>query len=177
MSTKTNIPSDSASIVTESLQIRNLRDAIESDNSFEETLSKLEKVVKPIMKDGAMTPQQAMLAVQTLQNVAIETIKYTEEQKTRREEIRAMKDVAIARIQSMRECVQDYLNKTFDERSEIFAKQFDCVDAALKSGDNEPLTVSLNSINSLAASSPFKNLADLAQVQKSLISSDTEWDI
>jgi len=51
------------------------------------------------------------------------------------------------------------------------------VDAALRTGNNEMLAMSLNSINSLAASSPFKNLADINQVQQALGDSDTEWDI
>lgn len=71
-----------------------------------------------------------------------------------------MRDTAIAQINAMKECVQTYLEKTFDERSAIFAKQFEVVDAALLSGNNEMLASSLNSINALAASSPFKNLAD-----------------
>ena len=157
--------------------IKQMRTDIEADNSFNETLTELENVVKPILAGGATNPEQVKLALTTLKNVAEETVRYSIEQETRREEIRAMKDVAIARIQAIQQCIQTYMEKTFDERSAIFAKQFECVDAALKSGDNDMLALSLNSINSLAASSPFKNLADINQVQKSLTSSDTEWDI
>lgn len=157
--------------------IKQMRAEIEADNSFNETLTELENVVKPILAGGATNPEQVKLALTTLKNVAEETVRYSIEQETRREEIRAMKDVAIARIHAIQQCIQTYMEKTFDERSAIFAKQFECVDAALKSGDNDMLALSLNSINSLAASSPFKNLADINQVQKSLTSSDTEWDI
>ncbi|MBQ2046787.1 MAG: hypothetical protein II260_06310 [Muribaculaceae bacterium] len=157
--------------------IKQMRTEIEADNSFNETLTELENVVKPILAGGATNPEQVKLALTTLKNVAEETVRYSIEQETRREEIRAMKDIAIARIQAIQQCIQTYMEKTFDERSAIFAKQFECVDAALKSGDNDMLALSLNSINSLAASSPFKNLADINQVQKSLTSSDTEWDI
>lgn len=157
--------------------IKQMRAEIEADNSFNETLTELENVVKPILAGGAANPEQVKLALNTLKNVAEETVRYSIEQETRREEIRAMRDVAIARIQAIQQCIQTYMEKTFDERSAIFAKQFECVDAALKSGDNDMLALSLNSINSLAASSPFKNLADINQVQKSLSSSDTEWDI
>lgn len=157
--------------------IKQMRAEIEADNSFNDTLTELENVVKPILVGGAANPEQVKLALNTLKNVAEETVRYSIEQETRREEIRAMRDVAIARIQAIQQCIQTYMEKTFDERSAIFAKQFECVDAALKSGDNDMLALSLNSINSLAASSPFKNLADINQVQKSLSSSDTEWDI
>ena len=113
----------------------------------------------------------------TLTQVSNETIKYVAEQETKREEIRAERDVAIERIHAMSDNIKLYLEKTFDERSAIFAKQFECVDAALRDGNTEMLALTLNSINSLAASSPFKNLADINQVQQALGDSSTEWDI
>ena len=157
--------------------IKGYREEIESDDSFHETLATLEDAVSFVYKGGPKNPEDVERALRILGEVAQDTIKYAEEQETKREEIRAMRDTAIAQINAMKECVQTYLEKTFDERSAVFAKQFEVVDAALLSGDNEMLASSLNSINALAASSPFKNLADIAAVQKSLSSSDTEWDI
>lgn len=165
--TPVHIPSD----------IRQYRTDIESDDSFHESLVALEDAVSFVYKGGPKTPEDVEQALRILEEVAQDTIKYAEEQETKREEIRAMRDTAIAQINAMKECVQAYLEQTFDERSAIFAKQFEAVDSALTSGDNEMLAESLNSINALAASSPFKNLADIRSVQQSLISSDTEWDI
>ena len=118
-----------------------------------------------------------MEALSTLAQVSNETIQYVAEQETKREEIRAERDVAIARIHAMSDNIKLYLEKTFDERSAIFAKQFECVDAALREGNTEMLAMTLNSINTLAASSPFKNLADINQVQQALSDGGTEWDI
>lgn len=157
--------------------IKGYREEIESDNSFHETLATLEDAVSFVYKGGPKNPEDVERALRILGAVAQDTIKYAEEQETKREEIRAMRDTAIAQINAMKECVQTYLEKTFDERSAVFAKQFEVVDTALLSGDNEMLASGLNSINALAASSPFKNLADITAVQKSLSSSDTEWDI
>ena len=157
--------------------IKGYREEIESDDSFHETLATLEEAVSFVYKGGPKNPEDVERALRILGEVAQDTIKYAEEQETKREEIRAMRDTAIAQINAMKECVQTYLEQTFDERSAVFAKQFEVVDAALLSGDNEMLAIGLNSINALAASSPFKNLADITAVQKSLSSSDTEWDI
>ena len=157
--------------------IKGYRAEVEADDSFHETLATLEDAVSFVYKGGPKSPEDVERALRILGEVAQDTIKYAEEQETKREEIRAMRDTAIAQINAMKECVQTYLEKTFDERSAIFAKQFEVVDSALLSGDNEMLASGLNSINALAASSPFKNLADVAAVQKSLTSSDTEWDI
>ena len=157
--------------------IKGYREEIESDDSFHETLSTLEDAAS-IAFDGRITnPQEVCKALETLASVVVDTIKYSEEQETKREEIRARRDVAIAQVSAMRDAVQTYLEKSFDERSILFAKQFECVDAALKAGDNDMLAISLNNINALAASSPFKALADINHVQKALTSSETEWDI
>lgn len=157
--------------------IKGYRAEVEDDDSFNETLATLEDAVSFVYKGGPKSPEDVERALRILGEVAQDTVKYAEEQETKREEIRAMRDTAIAQINAMKQCVQTYLEKTFDERSAIFAKQFEVIDSALLSGDNEMLANGLNSINALAASSPFKNLADVTAVQKSLTSSDTEWDI
>lgn len=144
------------------------------DTFFEDKLG----VLMDTVKNTKLTDSQdVMKALATLTQVSNETIQYVAEQETKREEIRAQRDVAIERIHAMSDNIKLYLEKTFDERSTIFAKQFECVDAALRDGNTEMLAMTLNSINSLAASSPFKNLADINQVQQALSDGDTEWDI
>lgn len=149
-------------------------DNTEEDTFFEDKLGDLMDTVK---NTNPTNPQEVMAAIATLTQVSNETIQYVAEQETKREEIRAERDVAIARIHAMSDNIKLYLEKTFDERSAIFAKQFECVDAALREGNTEMLAMTLNSINSLAASSPFKNLADINQVQQALSDGGTEWDI
>ena len=72
--------------------------------------------------------------------------------------------------------MKDYLDKTFDERSAIFAEQFKALDKAMNADNTEAIGMVLNSINSLAAQSPFKALADINQVQQNL-TDGAEWDI
>ena len=146
----------------------------QEDHFFEDNLDTLLDTVKTT---DPRNPEEVMTAISTLAHVSNETIKYVAEQETKREEIRAERDVAIARINAISESIKFYLEKTFDERSEIFSKQFEAVDEALRTGNTEMLALTLNSINSLAASSPFKNLADIGQVQQALTDGNTEWDI
>lgn len=155
--------------------IKDLRREVKEDKSFEESVSVLQDSATSALFDIS-DPTAVMHAINTLGNVAQETIKYAEEQETKREEIRAMRDVSIARINALKESVQLYLEKSFDERKDLFNKQFECVNKALESGNVEMLAVSLSAINELAASSPFKSLADVASVQKSL-TANAEWDI
>jgi hypothetical protein len=110
--------------------------------------------------------------------IAGEVAKFTELQETKRTQIRSNADVAIKKVEAMREVLQEYLTKSFDERSAIFAKHFEVVDCALINGDTAMLSAGLNAINELAASSPFKALADFNSVQQMLLTdNETEFDI
>lgn len=145
--------SDKAGSVRESLSyikkfscIKDCRAGIESDDSFNESLSTLESAVRSVSRNGITSPAEIEMALRVLGEVAQETIQYTEAQETKREEIRAMRDHAIAKINAMSDCVKEYLEKTFDERAHVFQKQFEIVNTALVAGDNEMLAMSLNSI-------------------------------
>lgn len=107
---------------------------------------------------------------------ANETMRFCEEQKTIRTEIRANAAVEITKINAMADMVRDYLKQSFDERAGLFDNYFSVLDKALESGDNTLVAQTLQSINSLAASSPFKDLADLGKVS-TMLSEGSEWDI
>ena len=76
----------------------------------------------------------------------------------------------------MTELIKVYLDKTFDERGQLFDNYFGVLDRAMANGDLELMSQTLAAINSLAVSSPFKDLADINHVAKGL-SEGTEWDI
>ncbi|MBQ9546617.1 MAG: hypothetical protein IJU90_04965 [Bacteroidales bacterium] len=146
----------------------------QKDTFFDDKLGTMLDTVKTT---DPRNPEEVLAAISTLAQVSNETIKYVAEQETKREEIHAKRDVAIARINAMSDSIKLYLEKTFDERSAIFSKQFEAIDEALRTGNTEMLALTLNSINTLAASSPFKSLADIGQVQQALTDGNTEWDI
>ncbi|MBD5422795.1 MAG: hypothetical protein HDR49_07185 [Bacteroides sp.] len=107
---------------------------------------------------------------------ANETMRFCEEQKTIRTEIRANATVEITKINAMADMVRDYLKRSFDERAGLFDNYFSVLDKALESGDNTLAVQTLQSINSLAASSPFKDLADIGKVS-TMLAEGGEWDI
>ena len=160
--------------VVEVIEVCNSTDSKKEDTFFEDTVGLLGDTVS---NTNPQNPTEVVAALSVLAQAAQETTKYVLEQEVKREEIRAKKEVAIHQINAISEGVKLYLEKTFDERSAIFSKQFECIDEALKKGDNELLAITLNNINSLATSSPFKNLADINSVQHALGNGDTEWDI
>ena len=107
---------------------------------------------------------------------ANETMRFCEEQKTISAEIRANATVEITKINAMADMVRDYLKRSFDERAGLFDNYFSVLDKALESGDNTLAVQTLQSINSLAASSPFKDLADIGKVS-TMLAEGGEWDI
>ncbi|MBR6283012.1 MAG: hypothetical protein IKR25_01790 [Muribaculaceae bacterium] len=124
-----------------------------------------------------MNPSDVLGAIKAIANAARDAQKFSEIQETKREKIRAQRDADIAMIRAQRDAIVLYLERTFDERRAIFQKQFDIVDKAIERGDNQMLSLALQQINDLAASSPFKALTDSASLQRQLLTPGTEIDI
>ena len=117
---------------------------------------------------GKFGPAQMVEMTTLFINKSAEVAKFCEVQKTKRAQIRAQATVAIHQIDAIRDVLKDYLERSFDERRRIFEKEFEVVDKCLANGDTQALAVALNSITMLAQSSPFKALADLGGVRKTL---------
>ena len=141
---------------------------------FEKNLrDNLTDVAKDI---SAKNPLQVINALKTLSESVTEVSKFTEVQITERINIEAQRDVAINRIQSQKEIILAYLNKSFDERKDQFDRFFNIVDDALAKDNMQQLALALDSINKLAVSSPFKELANIESTQKALNNKNHIWD-
>ncbi|MDJ0732974.1 MAG: hypothetical protein QNJ47_02640 [Nostocaceae cyanobacterium] len=102
-------------------------------------------------------------------------LKIAEQEQTKRREIEAWEKETITQINTQRELVIGYLDRSFDERAKTFRTLFAVVDSAMASGNNEQLTQALNSITEIAKSSPFKDLANLGSVRAALDDPEHEW--
>ncbi len=98
-----------------------------------------------------------------------------EPERTKRREIEAWEKATLAKIEAQRDLLMEYLDRSFDERAEIFRNLFDVVDRSLLTGNNEQLGLTLHSITELAKSSPFKEMAKLSSVQAALDDPNHEW--
>ena len=125
----------------------------------------------------AKSPSDVMNCIKTFTEATGDVMKFMEIQKTKREQIRANTDVAIKQIEVVRDTIQIYLEKTFDERRYLFEREFQLVDKAIESGNTILLEQSLASITSLAKESPFKGLSDFAKAQKELSNPGTVIDV
>lgn len=146
----------------------------------------LHSVVSAYTKATQITEQErttrrkiaAWERLQGLGTVASAFIEYQQiasQERTKRRDIEAWEKETLDRIKAQRDCLMKYLDRTFDERAEIFHELFDVVDRALLTGNNEQLALALHSITELAKSSPFKELAQLSSVQAALDDPNHEW--
>lgn len=102
-------------------------------------------------------------------------LKTSEQEQTKRREIEAWEKTTIDKINTFRELLIEYLDRSFDERAKNFRSLFAVVDNAIALDNNEQLALTLNSITEIAKSTPFKELANLANVQAALDDPNHEW--
>ena len=152
-------------------------DILQEDEIMESEYKESESLELAIAGVGYLkVPGDVTAMIGEMARQANETMRFCEEQKTIRAEIRANATVEITKINAMADMVRDYLKRSFDERAGLFDNYFSVLDKALESGDNTLVAQTLQSINSLAASSPFKDLADLGKVS-TMLAEGGEWDI
>ena len=152
-------------------------DILQEDEIMESEYKESESLELAITGVGYLkVPGDVTAMIGEMARQANETMRFCEEQKTIRTEIRANAAVEITKINAMADLVRDYLKRSFDERAGLFDNYFSVLDKALESGDNTLVAQTLQSINSLAASSPFKDLADIGKVS-TMLAEGGEWDI
>jgi hypothetical protein len=97
-------------------------------------------------------------------NLVVESIKeynvIREQEETKREDIRARRDAAVAAINAQKELLMSYMEHAFAERSGVIQKLFATMDQAIATGDYTLLDRTLGGILTTVQSSPFANLAD-----------------
>jgi hypothetical protein len=114
-------------------------------------------------KTPAGAPVQLVNGVSTVLTSITDYLKIAEQEKTKRTEIVAKRDVAIAAIQAQREMISELMQYTFQERAMVLQKQFDVLDHAIANGNVDMVNSSLSAMVSVIQSSPFKNVQDMQQ--------------
>ncbi|URR36421.1 hypothetical protein NBE99_04605 [Thermosynechococcus sp. HN-54] len=107
-----------------------------------------------------------------------EITKQVQEQEiTKGQQIEARKQERLAEINATQELLIGHLNPSFEERAQAFQKFFEQIDGAITRGDNTQLALLLDAVVKYAQTSPFSQLADLAQVQANLSNPNHVWEL
>lgn len=86
--------------------------------------------------DPILTPAQCLQNIVTAYS---EYQKIKEQETTKRQEIKTWEAIEIARINSLRKVLIEYLENSFDEKKANFQKMFDLLDIAISNNNNEQL--------------------------------------
>jgi ribonucleotide reductase alpha subunit len=128
-------------------------------------------------KRRQITASEKMQCFDTVASSYTEYQIISEQEKTKRREIEAWEKETITKINAQQQLLMEYLERSFDERTENFRSLFAVVDSAIACGDNEQLSLALNSITEIAQSSPFKELANISSVRAALDDPNHVWTI
>lgn len=124
-----------------------------------------------------MAAQIALHVAVMLGKTAMETSKFCQVQDSKRAQINAERDAYIAQIDAQKELILEYLEKSFDERKISFEQFFNRLDKAMAKNDTQQMGLILDSINQLAATSPFKALQTRKNARQALEDPHFELDV
>lgn len=125
--------------------------------------------VQDLIKSMAKLPPNVTEGVTNTISQITDYLSVAEQEKTKRTEIIAKRDIALAAMQNQRDAFMEMMRLTFQERAAVLQKQFEALDYALANGNVEAISASLNAMVSIIQTSPFKNVQEM---QKSLGSQD-----
>lgn len=174
MNSKNNTKDITSSSSNNHVQKNKEQVEVKAENDFDNQVRK--DLVGTVKSIAAGNPAEAAQVLKRFIEVAGDVAKFTEQQKTARKDIEAKRDSDIARIQAQKEIIMIYLEKSFDERKENFSKLFQVIDHAIANNNMQQLAMGLDSINQLAASSPFKALATLESTKEAINDKNHIWD-
>ena len=100
-----------------------------------------------------------------------------EREVTRREEIWASRDLALAEIDAQRALFMEYILLSFAERAAAFESLFAAIDQGLIAKDSAVIVAAVRGIVDLAQTSPFAALVDLEETRALLKQKDVVWEI
>lgn len=93
---------------------------------------------------------------------SIERYKTVQEQeKTKREAIRAYRDVELGKLQAQKENFQKYIEAVFKERSNNFDEFFKRLDTAIETGDMQLANLVMTGIVNQIQSSPLQGIKEI----------------
>ncbi len=87
--------------------------------------------------------------------------KACEAEKTRRECIKAERDIAVERIRSEREILSTYLRETFRERRLVLEKMLSSLDRALSENNTEVACKAMEQIEGVIRNSPLREIREI----------------
>lgn len=130
-------------------------------------LSNLSQIANTLKKSSNV-PQHLQDTTQDMVSRITEYMQIREIEQTKREEIVAQKEVALAAINTQKELILDCMRHCFAERAAVLQKNFKVIDTALEKGDLSMLNLALSSMVQVIQSSPFQAIQQVVEAKGTL---------
>lgn len=137
------------------------REAGQSLQAEEQTgqLQQAASLLKTVGAAKSAVTGNPFVSVQMITQATVDLHKTVETERTRRAEIEADRQAALARIEATRFLIQEYMARTFDERRATLDRMFLSLEEAQASGNDALAQQLLGSIVDVVKISPFRDLA------------------
>ncbi len=109
-------------------------------------------------------PFDKLPSAQPLADFGTELLGYltvAQQERSKRTEIMAQRDVALERIQAQRDVIMQMMQHTYAERAAAINKSFEVLDKALDTGNVDLAVQSMNMMVDIVKSSPLKALGEV----------------
>ena len=93
-------------------------------------------------------------------------MKYYQEEKTNREEIKRKRDTALSVIKAEKDVMLGYLKLKFGERSSLYKEYFSLIDTAIKNNDSDTVSKALEGITKTYEANPFLGFEDFKKAAR-----------
>lgn len=122
-------------------------------------------------------PLDALNVLNSIKASVDDYVRVFQDESTKRADIKAKADVAIAHIDGQTEVLVTYLKLAHDSRADFFDKSFAALDSALEKHELGAVTEILTSITEVAKKSAFADLKDVGDVRRVWADSDAEFEV
>jgi len=128
---------------------------------------KLGDVTKTLAKTKTIPVPVVDAANEVVEQVT-ELMRIREIEQTKREDIAARRDTALAAISSQKEIILEYMRSTFAERAAVLQEDFKVIDQALERNDVQMLNAALTNMVQVIQTSPFQAIQQVVETKGTL---------
>ena len=130
-------------------------------------VAKLGDVTKTLAKTKTIPVPVVDAANEVVEQVT-ELMRIREIEQTKREDIAARRDTALAAISSQKEIILECMRSTFAERAAVLQKDFKVIDQALERNDVQMLNAALTNMVQVIQTSPFQAIQQVVETKGTL---------
>jgi hypothetical protein len=113
------------------------------------------------------TPADLASGIKDCVDAFTDYLKVKQVEETKRTDILARRDIAITAIQSQKEIILTFIEKTYSERSVVIQKNLEILDVAIERGDTNTINYALSTIVNIIQINPLEQIKKVTEALSS----------